>query len=60
VVHVDNTEKMKEMEKQLEKEKKAIKKKFESETKKIMQQTELDEDAKKKLMDDLKVREEAQ
>jgi hypothetical protein len=31
VVHVDNTEKMKEMEKQLEKEKKAIKKKFESE-----------------------------
>jgi len=51
---------MKEMEKQLEKEKKAIKKKFESETKKIMQQTELDEDAKKKLMDDLKVREEAQ
>jgi hypothetical protein len=36
VVHVDNTEKMKEMEKQLEKEKKAIKKKFENEKSKIM------------------------
>lgn len=60
VVHVDNTEKMKEMEKQLEKEKKAIKKKFENEKSKIMQQTEMDEEEKKKLMDDLKIREEAQ
>lgn len=37
VVHVDNTEKMKEMEKQLDKEKKEIKKKFEKEKQKIMQ-----------------------
>jgi hypothetical protein len=48
------------MEKELEKEKKAIKKKFDAEKQKIMQQTEMDEEEKKKLMDELNTREEAQ
>lgn len=60
IVHVDNSEKMKQMEKELEKEKKAIKKKFDAEKQKIMQKTEMDEVDKKKLMDELSVREEAQ
>ena len=44
----------------MEKEKKLIKKKFEADKQKIMQQTELDEEEKKKLMDDLAKKEEAQ
>jgi hypothetical protein len=51
---------MKMLEKELEKEKKAIKKKFDAEKQKIMQQTEMDEEDKKKLMDELSLREEAQ
>ena len=41
VVHVDNTEKMRAMENQLEKEKKEMARKFEKEKKRIMQQTEM-------------------
>jgi hypothetical protein len=37
IVHVDNTEKMKQMEMALEKEKKDIKKQYEKEKQKIMQ-----------------------
>lgn len=59
IVHVDNTEKMQAMEKALEKEKRDIKKQFEKEKQKIMQQTEMNEEEKKKLMDELNKREEA-
>ena len=60
IVHVDNPEKMKAMEDELEKEKKQIKKQFEREKQKIMAQTEMDGEEKKKLMDELNKKEEAQ
>ena len=57
---IDHTEKMKAMEVELEKEKKMIKKKFDSEKQKIMLQTEMAEEDKKRLMDELSKKEEAQ
>jgi len=60
VVHVDNSEKMRMMEEALEKEKQEIKKKFEKDKQKIMQQTQMGEEDKQKLMEQLNHREEAQ
>ncbi len=46
------------MEDQIEKEKMNIKRKFEKERKKILQMTEVEEEEKQKLMEDLKGKEE--
>ena len=59
VVHVDNTEKMKAMEDALEKEKKQIKKQFEKEKAKIMAQTEMNDNEKNQLLEELGKKEEA-
>ena len=53
IVHVDNSEKMKMMEKALEKEKDEIKRKYEKEKNKIMQKTEMNQEEKNKLMAEL-------
>jgi hypothetical protein len=50
---------MKAMEDALEKEKKEIKKKFDKEKKKIMAQTEMNEEEKTKLLEQLSKKEEA-
>lgn len=60
IVHVDNSEKMKKMEEELEREKREITKKFEKEKQKILQQNEMDGEEKKRLMDELIKKEEAQ
>lgn len=60
VVHIDNSEKMKLMEKEIEKEKEQIKRQFEKEKNKIMQKTEMNQEEKKKLMEQLIQREELQ
>lgn len=60
IVHIDNSDKMKMMEKEIEKEKAEIKKKFDKEKNKIMQQTEMNQEEKKKLMDELMKKEEGQ
>ena len=60
VVHVDNSEKMRMMEAELEKEKADIKKKFEKEKKHIMSKNEMNAEEKEKLMVELQKREEAQ
>ena len=53
VEYIDNTEKMKAMEAALEKEKKQIKKKFEKEKAKLLQNTEMNDIDKQKLLDEL-------
>ena len=60
VVHVDNSEKVKAMEEAVLAEKEAIRKQFEKEKKKIMQQTEMEGEEKKRLLDELSKREDAQ
>ena len=60
IVHIDNSDKMKMMEKEIVKEKAEIKKKFDKEKNKIMQQTEMNQEEKKKLMDELMKKEEGQ
>lgn len=59
IVHVDNSEKMKLMEKEIEKEKESIRQQFEKEKNKIMQKTEINQEEKKKLMEELTKKEEA-
>jgi FAD synthase len=57
-VHVENKERMKAMEDQLEKEKLDIKKKFEKERLKIQQQAEMADEEKNALLSELKTKEE--
>lgn len=59
-MHVDNSEKVKAMEDAVLAEKEAIRKQFDKEKKKIMQQTEASQEDKKRLLDELSVREDAQ
>ena len=57
-MHVENKERMKVMEDQLEKEKLEIKKQFEKERMKIQQQAEMAEEEKNALLQELKDKEE--
>ena len=59
-MHVDNSEKIKAMEEAVLAEKEQIRKQFEKQKAKIMQQTELEADEKQKLMGELAKKEEAQ
>lgn len=59
-VHVENKERMKQMEDQLEQEKLNIKKKFEKERRKIQQQVEMAEEEKAKFLEELMQREDQQ
>ena len=58
VVHVENKERMRAMEEQLENEKLDIKKKFEKERIKIAQQAEMAEEEKQAILSELKAKEE--
>ena len=60
VEYVDQSEKMKKLEKEIQREKDQIKKEFEKQKTQIMQKTEINQEEKKKLMDELIKREEAQ
>jgi hypothetical protein len=57
VTYVENKEKMRAMESQIENEKKEIRKRFEKSKAKVMAQTELAQEEQKKLIDDLNAKE---
>lgn len=59
VTYVENKEKMRAMEAQIETEKKEIRKRFEKSKAKVMAQTELAQEEQKKLIDDLNAKEKA-
>lgn len=59
-VHKENKEMMKQMEDKLEQEKLAIKKQYEKERQRIQQQAEIHEEEKKKLLEELKQKEDVQ